>query len=417
MPTPNDLIKRLSDDNTPRLIRLHGKKQLSFDKSKKLFIGHGAVEGLIPITRPHAVIDGSDAVVEVTVKDCVTNDTALFSLESSAENVEIRNLRLIVRIENTKNSTNTFSVIHSVAPGLKLYNCHIDVFSDKQISLIGIDNNGNRNTHLNTLADNMVVSDCRITLTCLPEAIELPCTVCGIRNRLANSISVENSFVQVTNRGTGEAQKAVGIDTDGRFGRFVGNNIKANATHNEGLLKEQGLAIGFINNGMYSLISSNNLVGEWAGKSIGLDSSGRYADITGNKILATHTICGRSLRLYGEGSIVNGNIITSTSRNARLIELASNGCVICNNVMEVLLGSDACQSGVGIYAVGENISDNSITGNIIHNVRNVGILADFGRNRLDGNQILSSNETRKIVDLADKKLIALLDEAGIQSII
>ena len=85
--------------------------------------------------------------------------------------------------------------------------------------------------------------------------------------------------------------------------------------------------------------------------------------------------------------------------------------------MEVLLGSDACQSGVGIYAVGENISDNSITGNIIRNVRNVGILADLGRNRLDGNQILSSNETRKIVDLTDKKLIALLDEAGIQSII
>ena len=85
--------------------------------------------------------------------------------------------------------------------------------------------------------------------------------------------------------------------------------------------------------------------------------------------------------------------------------------------MEVLLGSDACQSGVGIYAVGENISDNSITGNIIRNVRNVGILADPKRNRLDGNQILSSNETCKIVDLTDKKLIALLDEAGIQSII
>jgi len=417
MPTLNELIKRVSDDNTPRLIRLHGKKQLTFDKSKKLFVGHGAVEGLIPITRPHVVIDGSDAIVEVTVRDCVTNDTALFSLEPSAENIEIRNLRLTVRIENTKNSTNTFSVIHSMALGLKLHNCHIDVFSDKQLSLIGIDNNGNRNTHLNTLADNMVVSDCHITLTCLPKTIEYPCTVCGIRNRLANSISVQNSFVRVKNRGVGKAQKAIGIDTNGRFGRFVGNNVKANATHSEGVSKEQGHAIGFVNNGMYSLISSNNIIGEWAGKSIGLDSGGRYADITGNKILATHTICGRSLRLHGEGSIVNGNIITSTSRNARLIELTSNSCVICNNVMEVLLGNNTCQSGVGIYAVGNTVSDNSISDNIVRNVRNVGILADLGRNRLEGNQILSSNETRKIADLTDKKLLALLDETGIQSII
>lgn len=416
MITPKELAQQINQKDSPRKIHLNGNIHLTFEKSSKLIVGHSAVEGLIDIKRPDVIIDGSNAKIEVTVKDYTENDTALFRLEPSAENLQIQNLHLTIKIENPKNSNNTFSVLYSMASGLKLHNCHIDVFSDRQINMNGIYNNGNRNTHLSTLADYMSISNCHIDLTCLPETASLPCTICGIKNRLANSIVVQDSFINTINRGFGENQKAIGIDTDGRFGRFIGNNIKANATHSQGFLKEQGHAIGFVNRGMYSLISANNIVGEWAGKCIGLDSSGNFAEISGNKILATHTICGRSIQLSGNASIVSGNIITSTSRNARLIDLSAESCLVANNVMEVLINRDACMSGAGIYAVGNKVISNNITNNIIRNVKDVGVITDGMKNHLSGNIVLYSQNARSVVEYADHSLINHLDESKIQSI-
>ena len=144
--------------------------------------------------------------------------------------------------------------------------------------------------------------------------------VYGIYNNLANSISVQNTYVYAVTRGDGERQKAAGVYTNGRFGRYVGNNIKANGTHNIGKQKEQAHAYGFINEGLYTLITSNNIVGEWAGLCVGLENRGEYTVVSSNKILSTHTICGRSIRNYGNNSSIEGNILTSTSRNARLLE-------------------------------------------------------------------------------------------------
>lgn len=411
-----NLEERLNDESAPRLVRLNGKIRLDFEKSKGFAVGRNAIKGLIPITRPNITIDGSNAVLEVHIKDCLDSDTALFHLKPSAENVSFCNLTLSVILENPTASCHTFHAIHCSAPGMRITRSQIRLFSGKQINLIGISNSGNRDTHLSTLADNMVISDSTVQVTCAPDAIGLPCTAIGICNRMANSVSVQNSFVTVTNPGIGADQKAIGLYTDGRFGRFVGNNIKANATHNTGLSKEQGHACGFVNGGMYSLISANNLVGEWSGKSIGLDSRGSFAEISTNKILATHTVCGRSLCLTGNNSIVNGNILTSTSRNARLLELAAGSCLIVNNIMEVLIDRGACRSGVGIYAASEDAKDNIITQNILRNVKDCGILARHIGNVRAPNPLYSSPDARSLADLSDPDLVERLDEASVQSI-
>ena len=121
------------------------------------------------------------------------------------------------------------------------------------------------------------------------------------------------------NRGENESHKAIGVYTNGRFGRFVGNNIKANGTHNRGLLKERAHAYGFVNYGLHTIITSNNIIGEWGGKCIGLDNNGEYAIIDCNKILSTHTICGRSvcnvldcgIFAYKTVGVIHNNMVVS----------------------------------------------------------------------------------------------------------
>ncbi|MFQ7034183.1 MAG: hypothetical protein ACLRTQ_00010 [Candidatus Borkfalkia sp.] len=104
--------------------------------------------------------------------------------------------------------------------------------------------------------------------------------VYGIFNHLANSISLQNTFVYSTNIGIGKKQAAVGVFTNGRFGRIVGNNIKANGSHNTGNLKEQAYAYGLVNEGLYNLIEANNIVGEWGGQCVGLENKGDFAKAT-----------------------------------------------------------------------------------------------------------------------------------------
>ena len=109
---------------------------------------------------------------------------------------------------------------------------------------------------------------------------------------------MQNTFFYATNQGESERQKAVGIYPNGRFGRFVGNNVKANGTHNIGKQKEQAHAFGFIDEGLHSIVKSNNLVGEWAGMCVGLENKGKYALISSNKILATHPGIKRRLMFW-----------------------------------------------------------------------------------------------------------------------
>ena len=360
-------------NGTSREIRLKGVVRLNLSQGQSFTIGKTCMKGLVNLRESEVVIDGSDAVLETEVEDSTGSDWAIIFVHPSARNVTLRNLYMRVSVKNPTHSRRMLSGIYNTAFGLKIENCRIEMYADKQITLSGIYNNGNLDTHLETRADNLVVDNSLIKVSCLSEEYPKANTVYGIYNNLSNSISVQNTYIYAENRGEGERQKAVGVYTNGRFGRFVGNNIKANGTHNIGKEKEQAHAFGFINEGLYTIITSNNLVGEWAGMCVGLENHGEYTKVSSNKILSTHTICGRSIRNYGNNSSIEGNILTSTSRNARILEQKAGSCIISGNVMEVLMAKEECQSGCGIYAGGVEAKGNIITGNLIRNVRDCGI--------------------------------------------
>lgn len=410
-----ELEKTINADGGGNEVKLHGKIKLGVDKSGSFTVGKLCVKGIITVTRPGVVIDGSDAEIEVDINDCTTSDWSLFFIHPAARNVRFRNLSVKVRINNPVHSARIFAVIYNTSYGLSIEGCRIEAISDKQLNMAGVYNNGNLDTHLDTRADNAVIANNTLKIECMPDIFDKECAVYGIYNYLANSISVQNNFIYAVNKGDGGRQKAAGVYTNGRFGRFTGNNIKANCTHNKGFEIEHAHAFGFINDGLYSLIECNNIVGEWAGMSVGLENSGEYALIEGNKILATHTMRGRSIRNYASKCAIRGNVITSTSRNARLIELAASDCVISGNVMEVLMAQSECRSGCGIYAAGENCARNIISENMIRYVADCGIFADKPAGEIINNSIVSYGETIAQAGTDNKYLLDKLDERHIRS--
>ena len=409
-------IERLINESSTRKIELSGKLKFTVDKSNSFTVGRLCVKGIVTVTRPNIIIDGSNALIDVDINDCTTSDWSLFFIHPTAYNVEFRNLNIRVHIQNPTHSTRMFSLIYNTSYGLKIDNCNMEIISDRQLNIAGVYNNGNLDTHMDTRADNLVLSNSTIQVKCCSEEFEKESAVYGLYNYLANSISVQNTFIYATNKGDGERQKAVGIYTNGRFGRFTGNNIKANGLHNKGREKEQAHAFGFINEGLYSVITSNNIVGEWAGLCVGLENRGEYAIVEGNKILATHTVCGRSVRSYANNSQIIGNVFTSTSRNARLIEHSASNCIIGKNLMEILMVQSECRSGCGIYAVGETCRDNLIIENLIRNVSDCGIFADRSVGTVLNNKVVSYPETAVQAGSENAYLLARLDERNIQNI-
>lgn len=411
-----ELEEKINDEGSGNKIKLNGKIKLNINSGGTFTVGRLCVKGIIQVRRSNIVIDGGDSEIEVNVEDCTTSDWSLFFIHPMVRNVQFRNLRIRVHIQNPQHTTRMFSVMYNTAYGLKLHNCQIEVYSNKQLNIVGIYNNGNLDTHMETRADNLVINNSMLKVECRAEEHEKECSVYGVYNYLANSISIQDTFIYATNKGNGERQKAVGIYSNGRFGRFIGNNIKANAAHNMGMEKEQAYAFGFINEGLYSIITSNNIIGEWAGMSVGLENRGDFTIVSGNKILATHTICGRSIRNYASNTSIEGNILTSTSRNARLIEHTGHNCIIGRNIMEVLMVQSECRSGCGIYAIGEQCTENIISENIIRNVADCAIFVGREVGILLNNYITSFKETVHQAGMENLYLASKLDEKNIQSI-
>ncbi len=272
---------------------------------------------------------------------------------------------------------------------------------------------------METRADNLVITNGCIKVQ-IVQGGKMECKTYGIYNNLANSISIQNTFVYSTNIGIGKKQTAIGVFTNGRFGRFIGCNIKANGSHNTGNLKEQAYAYGFVNEGLYNLIESNNIIGEWGGQCVGLENKGDFTKVNGNKILATHTIQGRSIRNYANDSIFDGNILTSTSRNPRLFEQEGSNCIIANNMMEGLQLPQTYQSSVGLYAAAEKATENLIAQNIIKNVCDCGIFAHKKIGLVQNNIITTYAESYGFIKLATTENSAIankLDENRIHSIL
>ena len=411
-----EIEQQINNEDRPRKVELKGTMSWTETAGKSFTIGKNCMKGIISVTRPNVVVDGSDGEIMIDINDCDDSDKCLFYIHPSARNVTFQNLSVKVNIKNRENTTRVVSVFYNTAFGAKFINCHLEVIADKQVNIIGIYNNGNLDTHMETRADNLVISDCFIKAECVSERIQNECVVYGLYNNLANSISVQNNFIYVINKGNGSNQKAIGVYTNGRFGRFVGNNIKANGTHNIGKLKEAAHVTGFLNDGLYTIFTSNNIIGEWAGKCVGLETNGEFAMVNSNKILATHTICGRSIINRGNKSNIEANVLTSTSRNARLLELDAENCIINENIMEVLMAPEECRSGCGIYAVSDHATGNIIIDNIILNTSDCGIITRNDGGTVKDNKIAAYPYTVLVTTSDNYRILSKLDESNIVSI-
>ena len=399
-------------------MKIDGEIELQLPQSTCFYVGKNFSKNIVTITKPNISLDFANAPVRVNITEVPDTDVNIFFVSSMAKNVQIKNLKMFVYLNYPANISKVVG-IYNTAYGVKLINCQIEIISENQTNLVGVFNNGNLDTHMETRADNFILESSCIRVRTLQEGVKQN-TVYGLYNNLANSISVQNTCIYSTCKGCGENQRAIGVYTNGRFGRFIGNNFKANGSHYTGNLIVRAYAVGFENVGLYNLIEANNIVGEWGGQCIGLENRGDFAKVNGNKILSTHTIKGRSVRNYANDSIFDGNILTSTSRNPRLFEQEGSCCIITNNVMEGLQGVQTYRSSVGIYAVKETARDNLIIQNIIKNVCDCGIYAHKGIGVVQNNMITTYAEAYGFVKQATTENAALankLDENKIHSIL
>lgn len=412
-----DIQKIIDSAKLVSEVRVEGEIDLEMPKSTSFYVGKNFSKSLITITKPNITLDFSDAIVRMNITEPLDTDLNIFFVSSMAKSVEIKNLKLYVYL-NIPATARQIVGLYNTAYSLKLNNCYMEIVSENQSNPVGVFNNGNLDTHMETRTDNLVIANSCIRVQIVQSGMK-DSVVYGIYNNLANSISLQNTFVYSTNIGGGKNQSAIGVYTNGRFGRYIGNNIKANGSHNTGTLKEQAYAYGFVNEGLYNLIESNNIVGEWGGQCVGLENKGDFAKVSGNKILATHTIKGRSVRNYANDSIFDGNILTSTSRNPRLFEQEGSNCIITNNMMQGLQLPSTYQSSAGIYAVAESAAENLISQNIIKNVCDCGIFAHKNIGQVQNNIITTYAESYGFVKQGlktDEQLANKLDESRIHSI-
>lgn len=410
-----NILSLINDPTASPFVKLEGDIRLEDTEKKRISFGKKqAMHGIVEIRRPNIVIDGAGAVLTLETDGLDAKGLCLFRIHKEAENVRLRNLTIRVRLTHTTPSAHSFFAIYNNAYGLRIENCHIEVTSTAQANLYGVYNDGDLNTHLTTPADNLMLTETTLKLTCDAETISRPSCVYGLYNRLANSISVQNNFIYATVRGVGEEQKAIGVYTNGRFGRFVGNNIKANGMHSIAKKKEQAHATGFINEGTYTLLSDNNLIGEWGGHCIGLETKADFAKIVGNKILSTHTVWGSSLSCRGHNTLIQSNIITSTARNARILDLYSSYLLVTDNLIESLTVPPYTVSGCGIYAMSG--AQCIIKDNIIKNATNCGIFTYAGVGTVKDNRIIPWKDALKEADEKTASLFTIMDEKRIVSL-
>ena len=409
-------IEKQINESSSREIKLNGFIGIKVEKDKSFSVGKNIVKKLITISKSNIVVDGSNATIYVEICDNLGIDTALFYIKNETKNICFKNMKIHIYIANPCNTNDKFFAIYNTASNVYFQNCIIDLQCVNQMNLYGIYNYGIIDLDMLKNANNLTVSDCTVNVRCSAKNFTKVCSVYGIYNHLANSISIQNTAINAVNDGIGENQKSIGIFTSGRFGRFIGNNIKANSSHSAGKEKENGSSFGFINQGNYSIITSNNIIGEWAGVAIGIENNAEYAKISSNKILATHTICGRCIRNFKSKNTFIGNILTSTSRNARLIETHGSDCIITDNYLEVLIPHEICTTGCGMY-IGENSKNLIIKNNIINNVKNCGVFACSSVGIVTDNICDSvSSQFSPYEKTTNIKLKNLLDEKNIKSI-
>ena len=138
-------------------VRFEGEINLELPKSTSFYVGKNFSKSLVTITKPNITLDFSDAIVRVDIAEPLDTDLNIFFVSSMAKNVEIKNLKLYVYL-NIPATARQIVGIYNTAYGLKLNNCFIEVVSESQLNLVGMFNNGNLDTHMETRADNLVIA-------------------------------------------------------------------------------------------------------------------------------------------------------------------------------------------------------------------------------------------------------------------
>lgn len=373
-------------------------------------------KGIIDVYRSDCVIDFTNATLEINLENFNSDDVSFLYIHPTSKNIILKNLNLIINVDGSYVYNNVCMGIYNTSKNLKIIDSSITIKSDKGHKLIGIYNNGNLFTHMDTRADNLIVDNTSIEVVSIGN-IGNNYSIYGIYNNLANSILVTNNDINVKINGKSDAQKAIGIYTNGRYGRFIGNNIKANGSHPAGLELEQASAYGFNNEGLFTIINANNIVAQWAGRAIGIKTNADEALITSNKILATHSMLGKCICNSGNRVVINSNILATTSKNAKMVEHNGNTSIINGNVMEVLLNTEECITGCGIYSDYPDIGCNTFTSNIMFNMKTCGLFVKPNSAIIANNQLASSDFATLEVLSYNQEIKDLLDESHIKIIV
>lgn len=367
----------------------------------------------IHISAPNLTVDASRAVFNVNQNFKPGRSCSVIHIDSSASDFRLTGLK-INYLYCSHPGSGLISAITTQAKDTLIEKTQLNMSAQERISLAGIlCADGSQ-----TQTCGPTVLDCRINLSCLSDNNAFSGFVCGIINRGGKGMICEDNYIFAQNKGNGEQHFAVGIYNGGSEALVDNNNIKANGYHNLGFELEQCHACGAIDEGRGSVWSFNNIVGEWGGECNSFICEGENIRITGNKLLGTHTIKGRTVKIKGNGCTLDHNIITTTSRNPRLIEVTGADSVIASNMLDAVLGQwweyfSAC----GIYF--DKAANGRITDNCIMILKNCGIFLNKCGAVLKNNTIMPNNAFADYLQTADDscaRMLDILDERHIRSI-
>ncbi len=390
---------------------------LTFDlrEDRRFMVGNHVKRAIVVIERRDIIFDGQGNKIVFRLHQPPINDGVLFQIGQKALGTEIRNLAVDF-IYSGQNTPRQVICIRNHAYGAKVSHCKLSMTSESQINLTVIQNDRLIETVFDREGDNFVVEGSDLRIRCEPREITLPIYCCGIYNDLPNSINIAGNYIYVMADGNGEKQQSVGIYNNGRFVRITDNNIKANGFHMEGSSLDHPHVVGVLNEGDYLLFGTNNCLAEWGGKAVGLENRGSFCSYCGNKLIATHTVYGISVYNAGEENNFVGNIITSTSRNPRLIVNTGNGVGFQSNVLRAFYFVPDCGSGCGMLF--ENCNDCAAINNRIYGVKNCGIMQMESDVTLSQNVIEEQKQDWAFSSIAteqDSEIVKALSEAKIVS--
>lgn len=324
----------------------------------------------------------------------------------NTKNITIKNLKLIIKYKGNE-SLNNLIAIYNCGYNFKIENSIIEIHSENSINIFGICNNNEMDTHMQTKADNLILCNNTIKINIYNKNMNTN-NLYGIYNYLANSIQIFNNYIYVNNKGYNYKQKSVGLYTNGRYGRIINNNIKANAGNSKGDSINCPMSVGIINEGLYTLIEANNIISEWSSYAIGFYNKSQFANLLGNKILTTHSLNGIIILSKMGLSDFSNNMLISTAKNTIGINHNGSDSIINGNIIRILNDEENNYFSIGVLFEKVKSINNIIKDNVVNNVVDNGIFLPLEDNVIRDN-IIKSYKNKYIVEIKDLKYDETID--------